>query len=196
MPAHTAPSVPGTKTAVTSQSGGAGAASTALNPEPYAYESGFSVRWVIERQLAGAPELNPDPALGPVESPWLAWGPYLWADGLTARADGLVWECADFQNDGTHPSASGRDKVADQLLRFFERDPSARPWFLEPVRLVAVRSGGDVRLGWQGARAGFRVERGDGARPPLAVLAPDWAPSDYLDPDDGAGVPLRIYQVW
>ena len=29
----------------------AGYAQTALNPEPYAYESGFSVKWLIERQL-------------------------------------------------------------------------------------------------------------------------------------------------
>jgi len=34
----------------------AGYASTELNPEPYAYESAFAVRWLIEEQMAGAPE--------------------------------------------------------------------------------------------------------------------------------------------
>lgn len=109
----------------------AGYASSNLNPEPYAYESGFSVRWLIERQLSGAPELNADPSRGPVRSPVLLWGPYLWADGLRPRAeDGLTWACADFAEDGTHPADSGRAKVAGLLLNFFRESPSSRPWFL------------------------------------------------------------------
>jgi hypothetical protein len=109
----------------------AGYASTPLNPEPYAYESGFAVRWLIEEQIAGSAALNHDPDTGPVMAPWLAWGPYLWADGLTPRApDGLTWECADFvASDGTHPSASGRAKVAQMLLDFFVADPTTEPWF-------------------------------------------------------------------
>ncbi len=108
-----------------------GYASTTLNPEPFAYESGFAVRWLIEEQLGGSAALNFDPAHGAVAAPWLAWGPYLWADGLVPRAsDGLVWECADFvTTDGTHPSTSGRAKVADLLLDFFTSDPTATPWF-------------------------------------------------------------------
>jgi len=109
-----------------------GYASTALNPEPYAYESGFSVKWVIDAQISGDPELNYDPAAGPVKAPWLSWGPYLWADGEKARSDGLTWSCSDFGRDGTHPSASGRWKVARMLLDFFKTDPTARPWFLAP----------------------------------------------------------------
>lgn len=109
----------------------AGYASTTLNPEPFAYESGFSVRWLIERQLGGAPELNADPARGPVRSSVLLWGPYLWADGLRPRAsDGLTWACADLAEDGTHPSDSGRAKVAGLLLDFFRQAPSSRSWFL------------------------------------------------------------------
>jgi hypothetical protein len=102
-----------------------------LNPEPYAYQSGFSVKWLIESQIDGNdPGLNYRPDNGPVEAPWLSWGPYLWADGLVPRSDGLIWECVDFQNDGTHPSESGRAKVATQLLDFFTTDPTATPWFL------------------------------------------------------------------
>ncbi|KAA3605099.1 MAG: hypothetical protein DWQ01_21130 [Planctomycetota bacterium] len=109
----------------------AGYATGNLNPEPYAYESGFSVKWLIEEQLNGNPQLNFDPNLGPVEAPWIAWGPYLWADGLTPRSDGLIWECQDFQADGTHPSADfGAPKVAAQLMAFFKQDSTTAAWFL------------------------------------------------------------------
>ena len=72
----------------------AGYATSTLNPEPYAYESGFAVKWLIEGQVAGEDSLNYDPGSGPIESPWMAWGPYLWADGLTPRSDGLTWHCS------------------------------------------------------------------------------------------------------
>jgi len=108
----------------------AGYATTALNPEPYAYESGFSVRWVIEDQLRGLPTLNYDPGRGPVNAPWLAWGPYLWADGLSPRTDGLTWACSELQQDGTHPSSTGQRKVADLLLMFLRTDSTAREWYL------------------------------------------------------------------
>ncbi|MBI1745516.1 MAG: hypothetical protein HYR55_02890 [Acidobacteria bacterium] len=110
-----------------------GYASTPLNPEPYAYQSGFSVKWMIEDQINGNPELNYDPNRGPVRSPWLSWGAYLWADGLNPRSDGLVWECEDFiDTDGTHPSLQGRRKVAEMLLDFFKNDSTTVPWFLGP----------------------------------------------------------------
>jgi len=106
-----------------------GYATTTLNPEPYAYESGFAVKWLIEKQI------NRDTALSysgnDPKAPWLAWGPYLWADGTKPRDDGLIWECTDFGPDGTHPSSSGRMKVAQMLLRFFKTDPTASRWFLK-----------------------------------------------------------------
>jgi len=103
----------------------AGYASSALNPEPHAYQSGFSVRWLIEDRITGN---------GRSLAPWLAWGPYLWADGLIPRSDGLTWQCADFQSDGTHPSTGGRQKVAVLLLNFVKTDPTARVWFVRPTR--------------------------------------------------------------
>jgi hypothetical protein len=107
-----------------------GYATSTLNPEPYAYESGFVVRRVIAAQLSGAPGTNFDPARGRMDMPWIAWGPYLWADGLTPRSDGLTWNCTDLSPvDGTHPSDTGSQKVADQLLSFVKSDPTASIWF-------------------------------------------------------------------
>lgn len=108
----------------------AGYASTRLNPEPYAYESGFSVKWLIEEQLKGDAELNFDPKRGAVRAPWLSWGPYLWANGRVKNADGLSYEESDFGRDGTHPSAQGQRKVALALLNFFKTDSTCRPWFV------------------------------------------------------------------
>jgi hypothetical protein len=108
-----------------------GYATTRLNPEPYAYESAFAARWLIQDQIKGDPALNFDAAKGEVRAPILLWGPYLWADGTTPRkSDGLVYTRDDLAQDGTHPSNSGRMKVARQLLDFFKTDPLARPWFV------------------------------------------------------------------
>ena len=97
-----------------------GYASTALNPEPFAYDSGFAVKWLVLDRIAGK-----------LKGPWLAWGPYLWTNGEQGRKDGLVWTCADTRpSDGTHPSASGQEKVAQLLLKFFTADATAKPWFV------------------------------------------------------------------
>jgi len=108
-----------------------GYATTNLNPEPYAYEEAFAMRWLIQDQIAGKPELNCDPAHGPVKSPLLLWGPYLWADGETPRkADGLIYTRGDLSDkDGTHPSETARTKVANLLLNFLKTDPMAKRWF-------------------------------------------------------------------
>ena len=103
-----------------------------LNPEPYAYEGAFVVRWLIQSQIKADPGLNYDPERGTVKSPLLLWGPYFWADGMTPRkSDGLVWERSDLVADGTHPSDTGRQKVAEQLLDFFKTDAYARTWFVK-----------------------------------------------------------------
>lgn len=103
-----------------------------LNPEPYAYEGAFAARWLIRDQIRGAADLNYDGSKGVVKSPLLLWGPYLWADGTTPRkSDGLIWERKDLAADGTHPSQSGRQKVADLLLKFFQNDSLASTWYLK-----------------------------------------------------------------
>ena len=101
------------------------------SPEPWAYETGFGNKWLVEDQLLGRNNLNYNPTNGPVVAPWISWGPYLWADGTTPRSDGLVWLCTDTA-DLQHPSAGGGvPKVARQLLSFFKTDPTTRPWFLK-----------------------------------------------------------------
>jgi hypothetical protein len=96
-----------------------------VNPEPFAYETAFSVRWVIQDQIAGEKK-------GQVEGPILLWGPYLWADGVTPRkSDKLVWERKDLGEDGVHPSKIGGQKVAGLLLEFFKNDAGAKTWFVK-----------------------------------------------------------------
>jgi hypothetical protein len=104
-----------------------------VNPEPFAYESAFSVRWLIQDQIKGEAKLNFDPKKGKVVAPVLLWGPYLWADGITPRkSDGLVWERKDFEKDGVHPTRKdGARKVAEQLLKFFKTDAGASTWFVK-----------------------------------------------------------------
>ena len=101
------------------------------NSEPYSYETGFAVKWLIEQQLRGKPELNFDPARGPVTAPWLSWGPYLWANGDKKRSDGFHFEMTDFRpNDHMHHSEAGMKKIGQQLSQFFKTDPTTQEWFL------------------------------------------------------------------
>jgi hypothetical protein len=110
----------------------AGYARTGLNPEPHAYEAGFSVKWTIADQLAGKSDLNFDPVNGEVRAPWIAWGPYLWADGTKARKDGLTYSQEDLvPDDGTHPGKGAKEKVAKMLLDFLKNEPTALGWFRE-----------------------------------------------------------------
>jgi hypothetical protein len=114
----------------------AGYATTTLNPEPYAYESAFAVKWLVEAQInqrqsgsivdARAGDLNYQSGV----APWLAWGAYLWARGASPRSDGLIWLQSDFEADGTHPSQSGEQKVGALLLNFFKQSEFSRCWFV------------------------------------------------------------------
>jgi len=102
----------------------AGYATSTLNPEPYGYWQGWSMKWMIEDQITNDPMLQYSGARP--NSPWLAWGTYNWANGTIPRSDGLTWNCpADFNTDGTHPSLAGRQKVAIKLLNFLDTDSTA-----------------------------------------------------------------------
>ncbi|HXF84132.1 MAG TPA: SGNH/GDSL hydrolase family protein [Anaerolineales bacterium] len=91
-----------------------------LNPEPFAFETGFAFKWLIEERIKAGRT-----------SPWLDWGPYLWANGLTPNPQGLTWTYDDFvEEDRTHPSPSGVAKVGGALLDFFTSSPYTRSWFV------------------------------------------------------------------
>jgi len=124
----------------------AGYASAPLNPEPYAYEYGFSAKWLIQAQIDQIRNSTPpDPVAGDLNynngpAAWTAWGPYLWAYGTTPRSDQLIWcngqsgsPCNgedDFQSDGTHPNtASGVPKVVNLMMKFFSTSPYTPSWF-------------------------------------------------------------------
>lgn len=115
----------------------AGYNAVALNPEPYAYEYGFSVKWLIGEQIrqAATPTPAPDPAAGDLDYrtgvvPWVAWGPYLWTRGAEPRSDGLSWPQTYFEPDGVHPSVLGEMAVGAQLLAFFKTAAVTRCWFV------------------------------------------------------------------
>ncbi len=122
-----------------------GYATTDHSSEPYPYEYGFSVKWLIQAQILQIRSggTNIDPTAGDLNynvgaAPWTAWGPYTWAKGDTPRSDGLVWcngqansPCngeVDFQTDGTHPNTQGDTKMANLLMNFF-LNSTYTPWF-------------------------------------------------------------------
>jgi hypothetical protein len=122
-----------------------GYATTDHSSEPYPYEYGFSVKWLIQAQILQfrSGGTSTDPTAGDLNykggaAPWTAWGPYTWANGDTPRSDGLVWcngqasalcnGAVDFQPDGTHPNSQGNQKVANLLVNFFLNSVYT-PWF-------------------------------------------------------------------
>lgn len=124
---------PNTKVIYVSSRTYGGYTTTNLSPEPSAYESAFAMRYLIDDQqgtftnpLANSNWVDITYSNAPV----ILWGPYLWADGMLPRSDGLIWECGDFEFDGVHPSVvSGRLKAANLLLNFFKTDSLAKTWF-------------------------------------------------------------------
>jgi hypothetical protein len=107
------------------------AAPGTLNPEPYAYEYGFSTKWLIEAQIQQLRTGTIDATAGDLSysaAPWLAWGPYLWAAGPMPRADGLKWTEPDYVADLTHPGTPGVQQVVTQLMSFYLQSPYS-PWF-------------------------------------------------------------------
>ncbi len=132
------------------------------NPEPIAHETYYSiVGWDTE---AGAVDSS---------SKWFP-GPYIWADGTNARADGLTWLETDFvmaptSGPGCHPSQSGIDKVATHAEIFFSQLTYAPPGSAPPSAPsgfgVAVAGSSQLNLSWadnSSAETSFRIERAPG----------------------------------
>ncbi len=100
------------------------------NREPFAFEQGFGIKWMIESQITGSGAFGNLGFQGANSvAPWASWGAYIWANGNTPSGLGLTWDVTDFVDDHIHPSASGVDKASDAFLEFFLTDETTRPWF-------------------------------------------------------------------
>jgi hypothetical protein len=110
----------------------------ALARQTFAYEGGFAVKGLIQDQL--------DDVGGLAGGAWLGWGPYLWADGATPRADGFLWLPSDLEADGVHPAPAAEWKVADLLGAHFREHPLAADWYLPPddTSLLALDAAADA----------------------------------------------------
>jgi hypothetical protein len=104
-----------------------GYAKTRLNPEPFAWYTGWAIKSVVEDQINGKPELRFKGEDAPAA--WLSWGPYLWANGEKPNIHGLFYKESDYSNDGIHHGPSSVQKVGKEMLRFFTMDETATPWF-------------------------------------------------------------------
>jgi len=115
------------------------------NPEPFAYDSAYAdkmlIQWQIEDAAAGQNTNGlldyPKAANGYTGTvPWLSWGPYLWANGTLGRIDpnyypSLTYACNEFSpTDGVHPGASVKAKVGQSLFAFVQGDETAQQWYL------------------------------------------------------------------
>ncbi len=101
----------------------AGYSTVSGNYEPFAYESGKVAQRIVADQ----------------DWPFfVGYGPYLWADGMTPRDDGLIWLCSDFADDGNHPAINGQIKHSDYLLQFFHEDSVASIGYLNAGALLTV----------------------------------------------------------
>jgi hypothetical protein len=102
--------------------------------EPKAYWGNIAIKMLIERQLAGDPELAFE---GPGKKvPFISWGPYFWADGTNPRAtDGLVWPCDEYRDDDTgggfHLEDPGKAKEALMFIDFLATNEITSKWYLD-----------------------------------------------------------------
>ncbi len=117
--------------------------------EPLPYETGFSVKWLIEAQIDQRNGAGIDPLAGdlsysvngaPAVAPWLGWAAYTWGPGPIPRADGNTWPGGNFAFDGVHPSKCnyaspwtycGRGHDAHLMMEFYTSSAYTTPWFLQ-----------------------------------------------------------------
>jgi hypothetical protein len=128
-----------------------------VDPEPFAYEQSFAMKWVITAQLKQALGLYTSPSYnnmtldigytgtscsGGACAPWIGWGPYLWAPACAAgqRSDGLCWNQSDFTSaDYIHTRSAGTGtpyvgimKATSVTLPYMLSNPYSGPWFAAP----------------------------------------------------------------
>jgi hypothetical protein len=88
--------------------------------EPQVYEEAFAVKWLIEDQLKGDPELAFE---GPNrKAPWLSWGGYIWQLNPPRNL---------FKPDGVHSLESGRTVWAQKWYDDLSKNSTTRPWLFK-----------------------------------------------------------------
>lgn len=81
------------------------------SPEPWAYEEGFSYKWLIEERINGE-----------IETPLLAWQAYQWVP---------TWPESYFIEDGLHLSSEGQAASAAVWAEYFRTTSYIAPWYLD-----------------------------------------------------------------
>ncbi len=150
--------------------------------EPFAYETGFSVKWIIQAQIDqmanGGTVVNQDAGdltYGSM-APWLGWGAYLWANGVEPNSEGLFWVPEDMaDHDGLHPSDLGADKAGAKLLEFFKGSPKTRGWFLSVVSVTVTPASPTI---YPGGSVQLTAVPEDGSAIPLTGRDVAWTTSD------------------
>ncbi|MBA3913049.1 MAG: hypothetical protein H0X25_04150, partial [Acidobacteriales bacterium] len=116
------------------------------SPEPYAYETGFSIQRATRAQIdstadiySGALHFDPNSAQNS-DAPWFDWGPYLWANSVNASSNGLNYcdhgstapSCLgnggdvrygdplapNYWGDHVHPTYNAQSKITPVLRNF------------------------------------------------------------------------------
>lgn len=87
--------------------------------EPNAFIEGVVIREVVLEHLQDT-------------KPWIAWGPYFWANGMIPRDyDSLFWTCFHFlEKDGVHPSDETKSIIARMLMDFLSNKEFTKEWWL------------------------------------------------------------------
>ncbi len=80
------------------------------SPEPWAYEEGFSYKWLIEERINGE-----------IDTPLLAWQAYQWIP---------TWPQSFFIEDGLHLSFEGQAASAEVWANYFKTSSYIAPWYL------------------------------------------------------------------
>lgn len=119
---------------LTSRSYAGYAVAGSLNPEPMAYESAYPVRDTILAQVnqnrPGGVMDSRSGDLSYAKTPWVTWGPYLWANGAMPNADGLTMLPMDYEGDMIHENRAGVAKiVATSILPWWLGSEFAASWF-------------------------------------------------------------------
>ncbi len=108
--------------------------------EPFAYETGFAVKWLIAAQIAqmrAEGRAIVDTRAGNLDyesgvAPFIAWGPYLWTHQPGSQHVGMRWYADDFEDSPTgFFSDRGESKASLQAIHHFLLSPFLKCFLLQ-----------------------------------------------------------------